>query len=257
MANALFLVKKFLGNLLSPVPILLVLQLLALLFLLRRKTRWAGVLLVLLSTGLLFVASYPPLSTRITAPLEQQYPSYHPGTTPVDYIAVLGAGYVHDKQLPVTSELNPEGVVRLVEGIRIYRLNPGSKLIFTGYNAGEPESYTDKIRQLATALGVPEQDILTFNGPRDTAEEARLIASKFADTSLVLVTSAAHMPRALGLFRRAGLDPIPAPTNHLSRSVDCYTVFPDAQTLYSTQFWLHEELGLLWAKLMGQIKENR
>lgn len=254
MDSALFLAKKFLGSLLSPLPILLLLQFWALLLLLRRKIRWVGVLLLLLTTGLLFAASYAPLSVKLIAPLEQQYASYQPGSTPVDYVAVLGSGHNSDPSLPVTSELDSIGVVRLCEGIRIYRLNPGSKLVFTGFRADNPDSYVDKIKELALGLGVPEKDILTYSGPRDTAEEAQMIAGKLADTSLVLVTSAAHLPRAMGLFRGVGLNPIPAPTNHLARPVRSYWVFPSAETLARTQYWLHEQLGLIWAKLMGQIK---
>jgi len=253
MGNVLFLLQKFVGDLLMPLPVVLLLLLLALLLLLRRKTRWLGVIVVLLATGLLFSASYAPVSTQLTASLERQYPSYRPGSTPAEYIAVLGSGHISGARLPVTSELNPEGVVRLAEGLRVYRLNPGSKLIFTGFGGSNPESYAEKSRELALDLGVPQEDILAFGEPKDTAEEAQLIARRFAGTRLVLVTSAVHMPRAMALFRRAGLDPVPAPTNHLARPVRSYWVFPAAATLDHTRAWLHEQLGLTWAKLMGQI----
>ncbi len=244
METALFLLKKFVGGLLMPLPVILLLLLWGLLFLLRRKTRWVGYVIVLLATGLLFAASYAPLSSRLTAPLEQQYASYQPGDTPVDFVAVLGNGHVVAETLPITSELDPTGVVRLAEGVRIYRLNPGSKLIFTGYHGDQTKSYTEQIKELALGLGVPEADILAFTGPKDTAEEAQLIAENFADTSLVLVTSASHMPRAMGLFRRAGLNPIPAPTNHLTRPVGSFWLFPDADTLSPSQAWWYEQLGL-------------
>lgn len=247
--NYLFLLKKFLGGLLMPLPILLLLLFWALLFMLRRKTRWLGFLFVAAATALLFVASYPPLSTKITGPLEQQYASYQQTDNMVDYVAVLGSGHVSAEGQPLTSELSPTAVVRLVEGIRIYRLNPGSKLIFTGYNGRQPESFADKIKQLALALGVPKEDILSFTGPKDTAEEAALIAEKFNDNSLVLVTTALHMPRAMDLFHQVGLEPTPAPTNHLSKPVRSKWIFPNAKTLMKTQYWLHEQLGLLWAEL--------
>jgi uncharacterized SAM-binding protein YcdF (DUF218 family) len=125
---------------------------------------------------------------------------------------VLGHGHVSTEELPVTSQLSSTGVVRLAEGIRIYRLNPGSKLILTGFPGRDPVSYTEIIKELALGLGVPAEDILTFSGPKNTAEEAQLLAAQFADASLVLVTSAAHMPRAMALFHGAGLHPIPAPT---------------------------------------------
>ncbi|HEY5672795.1 MAG TPA: ElyC/SanA/YdcF family protein [Malonomonas sp.] len=254
LESYLFLLKKFLGGLLMPLPMTFLLLFWALLLLLRNRTRWFGVLFVLLATTLLFVASYAPLSSRLTGPLERQFASYQPGELPVAYVAVLGSGHVSGGGLPLTSEIKPEGVIRLVEGIRIYRLNPGSKLIFTGYHGGEQESYTDKIVELAIALGVPQEDILPFTGPKDTADEAQLIAANFSGAELVLVTSASHMPRAMGLFRTAGLDPIPAPTNHMTRAVRSYWLFPSAHTLSRSQSWLYEKLGLAWSQLTGQIK---
>ena len=257
MENTLFLLKKFLAGLLMPLPLILLLQIWALLLLLRRKTRWLGILILVLTTSLLFVASYAPLSAKLTTPFERQYASYHQDDRPVDFVVVLGNGHVSDPGLPVTSELSAVGIVRLCEGIRIYRLNPGSKLVFTGYHASDPVSYAEKIKELALALGVPGEDILAFTGPKDTAEEALLVAERFADNRLVLVTSASHMPRALGLFRKAGLDPIPAPTNHLARPVSSNWVFPKAETLARTQTWAYEQLGLVWAKLLGQISEEK
>lgn len=257
MDSYLFLLKKILGGLLMPLPLSLLLLLWALLFLLRRKTRWVGFICVLLATGLLFCASYAPISARLTGPLEQRFATYQPGDTPVDYVSVLGEGHRSNAQQPITSELSPTAIVRLVEGIRIYRLNPGSRLIFTGFEGvpADPVTFPQKLKELAVALGVPEGDILTFSGPRDTAEEAQLIAKKFAGSTLVLVTSAAHMPRAMGLFRAAGLEPIPAPTNHLTHQPTSKLLFPNAKTLLRTQRWLHEMMGLTWSKLRREISE--
>lgn len=251
----LFMLKKFIGGLLMPMPMILLLLVWAVLFLLRKKTRWFGILFVAAATALLFVASYPPLSAKLTGPLEHQYPSYQVSAEPAELIAVLGSSQIPAKDLPLTSEINPSGIVRLSEGIRIYRLNPGSKLIFTGYHARQPESYAEKIKQLAIALGVPDTDILAFTGPQDTAEEAELIAQKFTDKKLVLVTSAAHMPRAMTLFQQFGLTPIPAPTEHMTKPVQSKWLFPSAATLEKTQRWLHEQLGLLWTKLLNKSKK--
>ena len=257
MDHYLFLLKKFLGNLLMPVPITLLLLLWALLLLLRRKTRWLGVIVVFVATALLFVGSYAPLSNQYIAPFENQTPKYQQSYPPIDYIAVLGSWHQSVTDQPVTSELNPTAIVRLAEGIRIYLLNPGSKLIFTGFKGvvEDPISYPEKLRELALALGVPSEDILTFNGPRDTMEEAEVIAANFSGASLVLVTTAVHMPRALNLFHRAGLDPIPAPTEHFSKPFKGWWNFPSGKTLQHSEDWAHERLGLLWVKLTGQAKE--
>ena len=182
MDHYAFLAKKFLGSLLSPVPIMILLLLWALLLMLRRKTRWVGYLVVLLTTALLFVSSYAPLSSRIIDPFENRYPPYQTGQIPADYIVVLGSWHQSTfGRQPVTSEIQSSGIVRLTEGIRIYHLNPGSKLVFTGYHGldQDPVSYPDKLKQLAIELKIPAEDIITFDGPRDTAEEARIIAENF------------------------------------------------------------------------------
>ncbi len=251
----LFLLKKFLGTLVMPIPLSLLLLVWALLLLLRRKTRWLGILIVALATALLTFTSYPPLNRPFMAEYEMTIPTYQQSEQPVDGIVVLGSWHQSDDNLPLTSQIDDIGIVRLAEGIRIYRLNPGSKLIFTGY-AGIPAdsaSYPEKLKQLAMDLGVPETDIVTLTGPQDTFEEAQLIAEKFPEQKLVLVTTAVHMPRALGLFNHAGLQPIPAPTGHFTKPQQRWLTFPSAQSLANSEYWLHEELGMLWANLMGQI----
>ncbi|MBW6508726.1 MAG: YdcF family protein [Desulfuromonadales bacterium] len=254
MDYLLFLLKKILGDFLTPVPLTLLLLLLAVPSLLRRKNRWFGVLCVVVATTLLFVSSYAPLNSRWIADLETRYPAYEAGESSADFIAVLGSWHQTVDDQPLTSELSATAIVRLAEGIRIYRLHPGSRLIFTGYHGlwADPVAYPEKLRALAVALGVPDGDILTFVGPRDTAEEAQLMADLFADTEMVLVTSATHMPRSMELFRGAGLDPTPAPTGHLSKPTRHLWRLPDGEALARTDALIHEHMGILWARLMGQ-----
>ncbi len=258
MDHYAFLAKKFLGSLLMPAPLMILLLLWALLLMLRRKTRWFGYLVVLLGVALLFICSYAPLNRQIIDPFENHYPAYQTGETPADYIVVLGAWHQSTfGQQPLTSEIQPSGIVRLAEGIRIYYLNPGSKLVFTGYHglANDPISYPEKLKQLAIELKIPAEEILTFDGPRDTAEEAQIIAKSFPDARLVLVTTAMHMPRAMGLFEGQGLHPHAAPTEHLSKPVFTWWRLPDASTLNRTTYWWHEQLGSLWARMLGQIRK--
>ena len=258
MDQYLFLFKNFLGHLLLPVPITLLLLVWATLLMLRRKTRWLGFITVIVATALLAVTSYAPLNNQIIAQLEDQTPPYSQNNREIDYVAVLGNWHQSVKEQPITSEIKPSGIVRLVEGIRIYRLNPGSKLIFTGFKGAiaDPVSYPEKMRELAIALGVPNDDILTFSGPRDTADEANLLAHNFAATTLVVVTTAVHMPRALYLLNRAGIEPIPAPTEHLSKPFKSWLVLPSGSALANGEYWAHEQLGLIWAKLVHKVEKE-
>ena len=258
MDQYLFLFKNFLGNLLMPVPVTLLLLLWATLLLLRRKTRWLGIITVILATAILAVTSYTPVNNQIIAQLEAQTTAYSQDNREVDYVAVLGNWHQSVTDQPITSEIKPSGIVRLVEGIRIYRMNPGSKLVFTRFKGAiaDPVSYPEKMRELALALGVPGEDILIFNGPRDTADEANLLASNFADTTLVVVTTAIHMPRALYLLHRAGIKPIPAPTEHLSKPFKSWLILPSGSTLAKGEYWAHEQLGLIWAKLVHKVEKE-
>ncbi len=253
----LFLLKKFLGTLVMPIPLSLLLLIWALLLLLRKKTRWLGIIVVALATALLIFTSYAPLNRPLMAKYEMALAAYQQPEQPVDGIVVLGSWHQSTAEQPLTSQVDTPGIVRLVEGIRIYRLNPGSKLIFTGFQglASDPVPYPEKLKELAIALGVPETDIITLVGSQDTVAEAQLVAKTYPTERLVLVTTAAHMPRALGLFQHAGLQPIPAPTGHFSKPQQRWFTFPSARNLANSEYWLHEELGLLWSKLLGQVKQ--
>jgi uncharacterized SAM-binding protein YcdF (DUF218 family) len=71
-----------------------------------------------------------------------------------------------------------------------------------------------------------------------------------------LVTSASHMPRAVALFKKLGMKPIPAPTGHLAkrpRGRNPQRYFPSPEGLHKSQRLVYETLGMIWAKFRGQI----
>jgi uncharacterized SAM-binding protein YcdF (DUF218 family) len=83
-----------------------------------------------------------------------------------------------------------------------------------------------------------------------------LVRRLVGDDRFVLVTSASHMLRSVALFRKQGMEPIPAPTDHWVKRSDGmspYRFFPGAENLLKTEMAVHEYLGLAWAKIRGQI----
>ncbi len=98
-------------------------------------------------------------------------------------------------------------------------------------------------------MGVPAELILVLDGPLDTAQEARAVRETLGGGSpLILVTSAAHMPRAMRHFQAVGLDPIPAPTQYLTgrgRPTSLLGWLPSSQSLRKSETAWHEYLGLL------------
>ena len=75
----------------------------------------------------------------------------------------------------------------------------------------------------------------------------------FSDIAhIILVTSAVHMRRAIFAFQKEGLDPVPAPTNHLIKKDENYNQwigFPSSEKIKKMESAVHEYAGLLWYEL--------
>ncbi|WP_017222084.1 envelope biogenesis factor ElyC [Moritella dasanensis] len=247
----MFALKKIIGTWLMPLPLLLTIFILAaLLYKFTRFERTAQIF-IFSSFITLLLLSLAPVATRLAALLESQYPSYQ--NQSVDYIHVLGNGHTTVDSLPITSQLTPAALARTTEGVRIYKLNPTAKLIFSGYASGDINSNAKMNARLAIALGVPKSAILLLESPRDTIEEAIENKKITKNKTLVLVTSATHMPRSMKIFQQQGLTPIPAPTAHVSKTTNeiqpIQNYFPRAKNLAISSMVIHEWLGLAWLSL--------
>ncbi|MCJ7818734.1 MAG: YdcF family protein, partial [Syntrophales bacterium] len=177
------------------------------------------------------------------------------GTSP-KWIVVLGGGHVSDPSLPANSQISPAALGRVVEGVRLYKVIPGSKLLLSGGAVFDPVPEAAVMAQVAGLLGVKPEDIVLESDSRDTAEEAEIIAKLIGRKKFFLVTSAAHMPRSMALFRKRGLQPIPAPADFRAPNTQSFepgSFFPGVGSLGQTQTALHEYLGLAWAWLRGAI----
>ena len=140
-------------------------------------------------------------------------------------------------------------MVRLIEGVHLHRQIPGSKLILLGGNDS-----AGGMAEMAEALGVSAEEFCGLH-PRDTEEESQQMAPIVGSRQFVLVTSASHMPRAMGLFKKRGLQPIAAPTDYLAprHRWESDDLFPDGFNLFKSQVAVYEYLGLAWETLRGKI----
>ena len=236
-----------------PLPLGVAFIVMGLLFLYRHKLQKAKWMLSL-SIVWFFMWSYSPFVNTLLYSIESAYPTLHKAPKDVEYIYVLGGGHTTDSTQPITSQISESSVVRLNEGIRLYHLlDQKAKLIVSGYS-GLHDSTTHAVMQskLALALGVKREDIILYSEPRDTQEEA-VAAKKLLDNkAFILVTSASHMRRAMIFFKHEGLQPLPAPTNHLaSVSKLDYTDIFSSNTLRKSRIVFHETLGILWQKIKG------
>ena len=176
--------------------------------------------LFLASIGWFFVISTPMVPKFLVTSLEDRYDPLNNVkeqlNLDLDYhIVVLGAGYLGSKRYPATSILQSNTLLRLVEGVRLYHALPNSNLITSGPDSfRKMPSQADVAKEAAISLGVASKDIFTQSEPYNTKEEAETYATKFYQgQQVIVVTDAAHMPRAIYEFSKLVENPIAAPTS--------------------------------------------
>lgn len=258
----MFVFKKIVSQFFMPLAASALLMLVGLLLLWFSHRRQAlGKALVTAGLALLLACSYAGPAAALLRPIERTHPALDLAA-PLDpapqFVMVLGSGNISDPDLPLTSQLDEAAVVRLVEGLRVYRRYPGSKLIVSGGDYYDLQAHAVLQAQLARELGVPDDDIIVLSEPDDTEQEAALAAPIVGAAPLVLVTSASHMRRAMALFQQAGMAPVPAPTAHRIKDapMPAYwpgSAFPQARSLDTATRAVYEYLGYLWSWLRGTL----
>jgi len=144
----------------------------------------------------------------------------------------------------------------VVEGIRIHKKLPGSKLILSGGGGFDPVPNARIMADVASTLGISSSDMVLEPDSKDTKDEAVLIQKIVENEKFILVTSASHMPRSMALFNKLGMQPIPAPTDHaMKRRQGTHpgVFFPSSGKIRNAELVFYEYLGLAWAKLRGQM----
>ena len=246
----LFTFKKIVGHLIMPLPMIFALLVIGLYWTAKKRAKLA-VTFQLLGLALLALLSTPHFSSQLLSPLEKTYRQYD-FDQKVKVIVILGCGHSNDGTLPITAQLYSCSLYRLAEGIRIYRANPGSRIITSGYGGTEEFSNAYMVKETAIALGVPEADITVFESPKDTQEEAKALFKPLQNTSFALVTSASHMRRAMHIFEAQGLKPIAAPTGHLAKDssrAPWWEYLPQSSNITKVEKWWRETMGYIWQKI--------
>ncbi len=256
------ILSKTLPYLLFPLTLVMILG--ATGFGLRRfGARRSGSVALALALCLLIVSSNPWLAARFRAQLEQWYVPVTAAQAPsADAIVLLGGALYLPVPPRVTAELSGAGD-RVLYAARLYRSGRAPRVIVTGGNVFEqPDGVRGESWYLAELLeewGVPESAILIEESSRNTRQNA-LETKKILDRerlrTILLVTSAMHMPRALATFRGAGINAIAAPVDF---TVDAYRrpgffeLLPTADAMAHNAYTLREYLGIIVYGLRGWL----
>lgn len=254
--SIMFMFKKIVAPFFYPLAICFEVLLVGVLLLWFKRRQKLGKILVSIGIGLLVLSGISVTPSILLRPLEYKYDAILDTREIADvkWIVVLGGGHVSDPRLPSGSQLNAPSLVRLVEGIRLHRMLPGSKLLLSGGTVYDPVTNAQVMAEAAFALGVKEENMVLESLSKDTKDEARLVGEMVGDTRFILVTSASHMPRSMALFKKLGMQPVPAPTDyHVKRPLKFRLHLPSGNNAHKTQIAIHEYMGLIWAKMRGQM----
>ncbi|MBQ4833267.1 YdcF family protein [Pseudoalteromonas sp. MMG010] len=245
----MFVIKKIVGGLLMPLPVLGLFSFIMLLI--AFKNRKSALVISTLSLAVLLAISTPFVASRIIEPNEPISLAFNRLKQPsIDKIIVLGCDVNPNAALSANNQLGNCALTRLVEGIKLAKYYPQAQLIVSGggYNMVTNSSLMYKT---AISLGVNKARISQNPYAMDTAAEARLLAPQLIDYNVALVTSVLHMPRAKGLFNAQGIDVIPAATDYHNFSIiPMHKQFvPSAHTLMVVTQYCHEMIGNAWIGL--------
>jgi len=252
----MFVLKKIVTLLLMPMSLCLgVLGIGILLLWVRRRI---GAAKIVLTFGVLVLAalSFSAVADQFIKPLELWYPPLLDAgrLKNVKWVVVLGGGHASNPEFPANAQLENPSLARLVEGIRIHRMLPGSKLLLSGGAVFDPVPEAVTMAAVARMLGVSPDGMVLESQSQDTGQQSQFVQGIVQNEQCVLVTSAIHMPRAMLVFEQKGLKPIPAPTDFgywMRKENSPGQFFPRAGELRKVEAALHEYLGLLWARVTG------
>ena len=207
-----FYLSKIVWFLATPSNLLVCLVLLGLV--LTAATRWrrAGLGLAFASTLGLLVIGLSPLATWAMHPLETRFPPFEHDREHVDGIIILGGSLAPETTMRLgQADLNEAGE-RVLAAVELSRLYPESRILLSGGSGRlieEAYSEAEATAEVLVRLGVPRERMIIEGRSRNTHENAvfsREMAEPAPGERWLLVTSAWHMPRSMGVFRQAGFD---------------------------------------------------
>jgi uncharacterized SAM-binding protein YcdF (DUF218 family) len=206
-------VTKILWMILNPANILVGMQVLATILLFSARRRLAKILLTFTSVIVVIIA-FAPLEVLLLEPLQTRFsaPSL---PNKVHGVLVLGGALDARETIRRGRVVLNNRAERITAFVELASRYPDAQLVYTG--GAEPVSEAEVAGSFVQVLGVPASRLKLETRSRDTYENAlftyALIRPKEGEV-WILITSASHMPRAVGAFRKIGWNVIPYPVDY-------------------------------------------
>ena len=254
MGDFVLFLSKLLPLALYPLGITSLLLILAILNFWQRPYR-SGIAL-LTALFVLLISASGGFANAMVGSLESQTPPLQNPPKAAAIIVLGGSTYApnYPRQWP---EVNEAGD-RVLYGAKLYREGYAPKVILSGgritwKDGGQAEAID--MRTLMTTMGVPRKNIILEPDSLNTYENARnvneVLEKNEIEGTILLVTSAMHMPRAKAIFKKQGIDVIAAPTDFrvephrqsMSSKERILNFLPDAKALEMTTDAIKERIG--------------
>ncbi len=245
-----FVVSKIYWILASPIRLLLIVAIVGVILSARRHAQ-AGPALALTALALLAAAAMTPLGFLLVAPLEDRFPEPPADLAAPDGIIVLGSA-VNDEISSARGQTVLAEGDRATEAAILAKRYPAARVVYSGGSGSLiPTVSTEALaaRRLLADLGVDPARVTLEDRSRNTEENARFTAALVhpqPSQRWLLVTSAFHMPRAMGAFEKAGFNVIAFPVGYrtLGRGYGLLWESDPARSLRTFEIALREWIGL-------------
>jgi uncharacterized SAM-binding protein YcdF (DUF218 family) len=268
--------SKLLPLLIYPLGLACLLILLALLRLFQQSRKRPQPLVqgcLIAALMILWLSSTPFSSQLILGSLERQFQDFTAlETLPhADAIVVLGGATIGVQPPRLYPEVMDAGD-RLIQAVRLYRLGKAPRILLSGgriqWQALKVQlpSEAEDMEVLLQLFGIADKDLILERNSLNTYQNAinsQKLFAQYQIKRILLVTSAFHMPRALAIFQKLGIDAIPAPTDFRTiASPDAQdnslqkvllSLLPSADQLNNTSLGMKEYIGIWVYRLRGWL----
>ena len=258
-----FALSKTLGVMLLPTNFLIGIGVLGAILL---ATRFApvGRKLLVASVVLLAICAFSPLGNWLLYPLEQRFPPWDAARGAPDGIIVLGGSIDADLSAAHGVAVVRGAPDRIIAAAALARRYPNARIIYSGGSANlitdDAAKEADYALSVFESLGIAKARLMMERRSRNTQENAefsKALAAPKSGERWLLVTSAYHMPRSVGVFRKAGfaVEPYPVDWRIGGRSDLVVPSIFAVEGLQRTDAAMREWMGLVAYRISGKTRE--
>ncbi|WFU36672.1 YdcF family protein [Bradyrhizobium brasilense] len=254
-----FVLSKTLGIMLLPINFLIGIGVIGTVLLLTRFAR-LGRRLMVAALLLLAICGFSPLGNVLISTLEQRFPPWDASRGVPDGIIVLGGSIDADLSVAHGTPVVRSAADRVIAAAALARRYPNARLVFTGGSANlisNDAREADYAAEMFEGLGIARSRLIIERRSRNTVENAefsRALVDPKPGERWLLVTSAYHMPRSVGLFRKAGFNVEAYPVDWRVGNVFSFGTLA-IEGLSRTDLGTREWIGLLAYHLAGRTDD--